>query len=74
MAMKRSLILIWDNRKLSVLKEFINTHCLKNYAPTVLVCWKELRQCYLEIQSYIFVKCFLLGKSVRVEEGLGTYL
>lgn len=40
-AMKRSLTLIWDNRKLSVMKEFINIHCLKNYAPTLLVCWKE---------------------------------
>lgn len=56
------------------MKEFMNIHCLKNYAPTLLVCRKELRQCYLEIQSYIFVECFLLAKSVRVAEGLGTYL
>lgn len=39
---KSSLALIWDNRKVSVLKEFINVHHLKNYACTILVCWKGL--------------------------------
>lgn len=45
------LILIWDSRKLSVLKEFTNAHHLKNYGCPSLVCWKGFRQCYLEIQS-----------------------